>query len=70
MSVVIGTAFGPAVRSVGMPRGMAGRSASRLADTRPVAEDGYRYRAIGSFQALGLAIGASVMVTGLLWIVL
>ncbi|MCJ2127509.1 hypothetical protein [Methylobacterium sp. E-045] len=70
MSMVMGTAYGPAVRSVGMPRAMAGRAALRPPDTRPVIEDGYSYQAIGGLQALGLATAASVMVTVLLWTML
>ncbi|GJE04460.1 hypothetical protein [Methylobacterium isbiliense] len=30
--------------------------------------DGYHYRSIGSLQALGLAIAASVMTPALLWL--
>jgi len=67
MNMVMSTAYVPTVRTVGMPRGAAGRMASRLVDTKPLVEDVFRFQAIGGLQALGLAITASVVLTGLLW---
>jgi hypothetical protein len=70
MTMVMRTPYAPAVRNVGMPRGAAGRMAERRVDTRSLVEDGYRHQAIGGLQALGLAITASLVVTGLLWTML
>ena len=39
-------------------------------DAPSVVSDGYRYRSIGSLQALGLAILASMVTPALLWLVL
>ncbi len=39
-------------------------------DDSSVVSDGYRYRSIGSLQALGLAVVASLVTPTLLWLVL
>ncbi|GJD32234.1 hypothetical protein PMNALOAF_3502 [Methylobacterium adhaesivum] len=39
-------------------------------DVRSVVSDGHRYGSIGSLQALGLAIVASVVTCAMLWLVL
>lgn len=67
MNMVMSIAYVPTVRTVGMPRGAAGRRASRRVDKGSLVEDVYRYRAIGGLQALGLAITASFVLTALLW---
>ncbi len=67
MTMISGTTAGTMVREVRMPRGSAVRAPSRPAR---VIEDGYRYHAVGSLQALALAIVASLVVVGLIYAVL
>ena len=59
-----------AVPAVGMPRGSARPAAVRAIGIRQVAEDGHRNGDIDSLKVLGLAIVASVILSGLLWTVL
>src|SRR3954468_24606418 len=71
MNMVIRTAEVSTWRSVGMPRGTA-MGVLPAANTGPLVEDGYRHKAIGSLQALALAlaVAAAVMTTGLMWVAL
>lgn len=57
-----------AVRTVGMPRGDAMPAAVRKVFSDLPVEDGYRYKAIGSLQALALAVLAAALTTGLMWV--
>lgn len=67
MTTISGTTASTMVREVRMPRGSAVRAPSQPGR---VIEDGYRHRAVGSFQALALAIVASVTVVGLVYVAL
>ncbi|KQT59890.1 hypothetical protein ASG52_19300 [Methylobacterium sp. Leaf456] len=58
------------VRAVGMPRGAGRWAPPRAANAQDTIEDGYRHESIGSLQALGLAVAASILLTGLLWVAL
>ncbi len=44
--------------------------APTAANAEGTIEDAYRHRSIGSLHALGLAVAASILLTGLLWIAL
>lgn len=68
MTVVAKAADGGVLRHVGMPRGRV-RPAPLVAGGATV-EDISRYRTIGSGAALIAAIGAALLVTGLIRIVL
>ncbi|GJD35031.1 hypothetical protein [Methylobacterium aerolatum] len=68
MSTVVGVTSVTVVRDVRMPRGSAVRAVPVAAGAGGVIEDGYRYRALGSLQALGLAVAASAVLTGLLFL--
>ncbi|AWB23398.1 hypothetical protein DA075_22920 [Methylobacterium currus] len=68
MTMVAKAADGVGLRHVGMPRGTA-RPAPVIEDGATV-EDISRYRTIGSGAALVAAIGAALLVTGLIRIVL
>lgn len=70
MTMHVRATYVTAVRAVGMPRGNAIPAVVRAIDVEPLVEDGYRHQAIGSLQALGLAILAAVLTTGLLWVFL
>lgn len=59
-----------AVRGVGMPRGSARPATGRAVGRQPATEDGHRDQDNDSLMALGLAIVASAILTGLLWTVL
>ena len=63
MTVIVTTAF------VGMAQ-PAAPAALRIQPGRARIEDGYRHRPIGSLQALALAVGAALMITGLMWVAL
>lgn len=67
MTMVVRATSVTMLREVRMPRGAAARDVTQAARAGEVIEDGSRHRAIGSVQALGLAIVASVLVTGLLY---
>ncbi len=67
MTSVARATFRTTVRAVRMPRGAAGRAQPQSADAGGLIEEGYRHRAIGSLQALALALAASVLVTGLVY---
>ena len=66
MTLVLRTTYIRTVRRVRVPVGLAPRND---AGQRVVA-DGYRYKSIGSLQALALAIAASVVTPALLWLAL
>jgi len=70
MTMHVRSTYVTAVRAVGMPRGNALPAAVRAVVREPLVEDGYRHRAIGSLQALGLAVLAAVLTTGLMWVLL
>ncbi|GJD77389.1 MULTISPECIES: hypothetical protein [Methylobacterium] len=66
MTLVLRTTQIRTVRRVRVPVGLA-----PLNDAgRRVVTDGYRYRSIGSLQALALAIAASAVTPALLWLAL
>lgn len=58
------------VRTVRMPRGTSLWAPPKAANAEGEIVDGYRYQAIGSLQAFGIAAAASLVLTGLLWIAL
>ncbi|GJE74296.1 hypothetical protein [Methylorubrum suomiense] len=66
MTLVLRTTYIQTVRRVRVPVRLAPRND---AGPRFVA-DGYRYRSIGSLQALALAIAASAVTPALLWLAL
>lgn len=66
MTLVLRTTSIRTVRRVREPVRLAPRND---ADKR-VVTDGYRYRSIGSLQALALAIAASAVTPALLWLAL
>lgn len=59
-----------AIGAVGTRSGSARPAAIREVGIQPMAEDGHHHQDINSFKALGLAIVASMILTGLLWTVL
>lgn len=66
MTLVLRTTYVQTVRRVRAPVGLA-----PLNDAgRRVVSDGYRYRSIGSLQALALALVASAVTPALLWLAL
>ncbi|SFK89591.1 hypothetical protein [Methylorubrum salsuginis] len=70
MTTVARAMLGMTVRAVGMPRGAGRWAPPTAANAEGTIEDGYRHQSIGSLQALGLAVAASMLLTGLLWIAL
>jgi hypothetical protein len=70
MTMHVRATYVTAVRAVGMPRGNAMPAAVGADVREPLVDDGYRHRAIGSLPALGLAILAAVLTTGLMWVAL
>ncbi|GJE18716.1 hypothetical protein [Methylobacterium marchantiae] len=86
MTSAIGTTDLASSGRVGMPRGSQARKLSSVkpgdpANPQPVPpalaggvpgriEDGFHGADIGSLQALALAVTASILLTGLLWVVL
>ena len=70
MTMMLRTTELISIRAVGMPRGSALTAITpRTANARALAENGNLHEGIGSLQALGLAIAAAILVTGLLWMV-
>ena len=66
MTLVLRTTYIQTVRRVRVPVRLAPRN-----DEGPrFVADGYRYRSIGSLQALALAIAASAVTPALLWLAL
>jgi len=66
MTLVLRTTYIRTVRRVRVPVGLA-----PLNDAgQRVVTDGYRYRSIGSLQALALAVAASAVTPVLLWLAL
>lgn len=70
MTMVMRTTYVTMARTVRMPRGAAARTIPMDEGAKSLIGDGYRHEAIGSLQALALAVVASLLVTGLLWTVL
>ncbi|GEO99570.1 hypothetical protein [Methylobacterium haplocladii] len=70
MTMAMRTTDVTTVRTVRMPRGTAARTLPMDEGVRSLIGDGYRHEAIGSLQALALAVVASLLVSGLLWTVL
>lgn len=70
MSVVVRTTYIATERTVGMPRRPAELAIRQPANAPTLIEDGYHHQAITSLQAVALAVVASVLVTGLMWVAL
>ena len=68
MTMVMRTTYVTTLRTMRMPRAAAAAAIPSASGTQALIEDGFGHGAIGSFQALGLAVVASVLVTGLLWV--
>ncbi|SFL05763.1 hypothetical protein [Methylorubrum salsuginis] len=70
MTTVARTMSGMTVQAVRRPRGTGRWAPPRAANAEGKIENGFRHCTIGSLQALGLAVTAAILLTGLIWVAL
>jgi len=70
MTAVARTMSGMAVQAGRRPRETGRWAPPRAANAEGRIEDGFRHRTIDSLQALGLAVTAAILLTGLIWVAL
>ena len=70
MTMIVSATTVTVVREVRVPRGAAARVVPKAANGGGLIVDAHRFGAIGSLQALAMAVVASAVVTGMLYLVL